>query len=95
MRDGGRRHTPSPTEDCSTPEQGSPEDGIRAEPTPATIHLGGPMLPTGGRGRARTLQPPLPLRFRAWREVDGHLVPPVPPGEAVQGAGEDVLGAPE
>jgi hypothetical protein len=35
-------------------------------------------------------QPPLPLSFRAWREVDGHLVPPVPPGEGVPGAGEDV-----
>ena len=35
-------------------------------------------------------QPPLSLSFRAWREVDGYLVPPAPPGEAVQGAGEDV-----
>jgi len=34
--------------------------------------------------------PPLSLSFRAWRNVDGYLVPLVPPGEAVQGAGEDV-----
>ncbi len=35
-------------------------------------------------------QPPLSLSLGARREVDGYLVPPVAPGEAVQGAGEDV-----
>jgi hypothetical protein len=35
-------------------------------------------------------QPPFSLSFRAWREVEGHLAPPVLLGEAVQERGEDV-----
>jgi hypothetical protein len=55
-----------------------------------------PWQPDCLEGRwGRALEPgdaeaPLSLSFRAWRKVDGHLVPPVPPGEAVQRPGEDV-----
>jgi hypothetical protein len=47
----------------------------------------------GRRGRALEpgdAQAPFSLSFRAWREVDACLVPPVSPGEAIQGADEDV-----
>jgi hypothetical protein len=48
----------------------------------------------GGRsGRAPSPgdgQPPFSLRFRARRERNVYLDPLIPPGEAVQGAGEDV-----
>jgi hypothetical protein len=77
------------------PGRGPQGDPRTTLPTPGEVKAT-PRQPDCLESRwGRALEPgdaqaPFSLSFRTWREVDAYFVSPVPPGEAIQGADEDV-----